>query len=134
MTKTPTEKSELPRSVPGPHICNQVGNNVLGLVRALLSERCDANGGALAKADIARILDQLSSSAHLFPVFEAAYAGCDHTRKHFHGGAFSRETLPRFIVIALFRDCMQAAFHSTAQSFDPAWQSVFTSALIQYLE
>lgn len=123
-----------PQAIPGPHICNQVGKNVLAVVRTALHERCEAGGGSISAGEIDQILASLSDMPTIFPIFNEAYHACDTLKRNFNSGSLTRDTLPRFVVLALCKDILLEVFQLPAQSLDHNWQSIVADGLIALIE
>jgi len=121
-------------TLPGPHLCSQVGANVTQLLRAAMKEMCDRRGGRLSIVEIDHVFDLVANSTELFSVFQSAYANCVGMKDNPNFIEVDAQVVTRFVVGAYCRDVVSAVFKSQIKTRGSQWTHAFIDGLAVFLE
>lgn len=114
---------------PGPHVINQVGQSVLDLIKSALLEHCQTKGEPLAEAEISSILDRISQSSVLFPVYVEQYKRSREQIQAYPDWRASPEDFAAYVMLLYCHRTITTIFTSNAHSGDPNWKLVFAKGL-----
>lgn len=120
-------------SVPGPHLCSAVGNNVSSVLRAALVEMCDHRNGTLTKDEIIHAFDLVENSGNLFFLYRQGYSHCVSLKDSPQFVDIDESRVTQFLTRAYCHDMVSQVCAKQIAARKGAWATAFVDGFADFL-
>ncbi|MBZ0218337.1 MAG: hypothetical protein K8F25_17405 [Fimbriimonadaceae bacterium] len=128
------DRSSGPVPLSGPHICSQVGQDILSVAKnALLAASARSKGG-LTSAEIENIFDLLANAPEVFALYTHNFNACADIHKKRSFAKISTASFSRFVLQFYCKNTVRQVFHRQIAQSNDQWIGSFLEGLLLHIE
>lgn len=129
-----TFSAKKPTTLSGPHICSQVGHDLMSVVKDALLTASKRSNGVVSSAEIENIFDLLAKTPEIFSLYTQNFNACADIHRNRSFAKINPASLARFILQSYCKSIVGRVFVHQIEHSDLRWIEHFLDGLLIHVD